>query len=465
MILSRGAQPAGKIHPAFLRSFFCAAASPINLAVFRIALFGWLLYVIFSTDFLGLVDIPADLRVAPSGLESLLPLIPIDAPWVIMVRRVALLACTMALVGKFTRVSAWLACLCALYLLGLPELFGKIYRQHQHLVWFAALLAAARSGDALSIDAVVSRWRRVDRGASKPPRPSVAYALPLRFVWLLIGVIYLFPGLAKLAAGPEWFLSDNVKYLMYSYWSAKDFVPGFRLDHYPLLYQSGALATIVFETTFILCVFSARLRWVAVVGGVLFHFVTAAYLGLVFFSLVVCYAAFVDWQALFEHLGLMSRPPASVFANGTDASHPDTVARERFPSAVAIVGSVLLIANIYCGVRHIESWPFSIYPEFGEVVRRPVRRSLEVTVHSILGDVRPRRISIPEGVVNRILETRDATERARYLGGVRVFIVRRAKLKPEEVAQVFEIERSVLPDDANRDPLRRELLLEFAGGG
>jgi hypothetical protein len=35
-----------------------------------------------------------------------------------------------------------------------------------------------------------------------------------RIVWLLDGIAYFFPDVAKLLAGPEWVFSDNVKILL-----------------------------------------------------------------------------------------------------------------------------------------------------------------------------------------------------------------------------------------------------------
>src|SRR5262245_23684100 len=186
-----------------LRAFFCSATDPINLAVLRLVVFAWLLGIFCVVDFAYYAQIPAPLRVAPAGYAGFFHLIPWDERWLSATRVVALAACASALLGFATRCSALVTCLCTVYLLGLPEFFGKIDHVHHHLVWVSALLAASRSGDALSIDAVRGALRRADRGAATaPPAPSVAYALPLRFVWLLIGVAYFFPGLAKLRAGP-----------------------------------------------------------------------------------------------------------------------------------------------------------------------------------------------------------------------------------------------------------------------
>jgi hypothetical protein len=38
--------------------------------------------------------------------------------------------------------------------------------------------------------------------------------IAIRIVWLLDGIAYFFPDVAKLLAGPEWVFSDNVKILL-----------------------------------------------------------------------------------------------------------------------------------------------------------------------------------------------------------------------------------------------------------
>lgn len=286
-----------------VRLFFCSATDPLNLAVFRLAVFVWLLRLIARTDFLHFVQMPAALRVPPPGYESFFHRIPLEAAWVTVLQVLALLACASALVGFMTRTAAAVACVSATYLLLLPHLFGRIDHLSHHLIWFTAILAVAPSGDALSIDALRAAWRRADSGDTAPPPASIRYALPLRFVWLLIGVLYFFPGLWKLHAGPEWFLGDNIKYLMYQFWSEKGFLPAFRIDHYPLLCRLSGLGTIAFEVSFFACLFFPRLRLLAVTGGLLFHCMTFIYLCIVFFSLLLCYAAFIDWSCLGARIG------------------------------------------------------------------------------------------------------------------------------------------------------------------
>ena len=95
-----------------LRSFFCCAAEPLNLAVFRLVVFSWLLQLIARTDYVRFVQIPAGLRVPPPGYESFFDWIPLQASWIAAVQRLALVACAAAMVGVMTGASAAIACVC-----------------------------------------------------------------------------------------------------------------------------------------------------------------------------------------------------------------------------------------------------------------------------------------------------------------------------------------------------------------
>lgn len=529
-----------------LRSFFCCAAEPLNLAVFRLVLFSWLLRLIARTDYVRFIQMPAGLRVPPPGYESFFDRIPLQASWIAAAQTLALVSSAAAMVGFMTRAAAAIACVCATYLLGLPEIFGKIDHLGHHLIWFTAILAAAPSGDALSIDALRAAWRRADRGDTAPPPPSVAYALPLRFVWLLIGVIYLFPGVWKLHAGTDWFAGDNIKYLMYQFWSEKGFLPAFRIDRYPFLYRASGLGTVVFETSFVFCLFFPRLRLLALTAGVFFHWMTKIYLGIFFHSLLLCYAAFVNWSWLCSHLGSVFyrrdlllthdardarnrrlvaslrlldvfhrvryvdsagarldlpaaaagnvvvtigtrtltglRAPLAVAAyvplivplyplllalarRGQSPELPLAVPAEaqpkHRPAAIIIVGSVLLVANIYCGFTRTISWPFSVYPQFTSIIRSPIRTSIEAIIRGPHGDARTVDIGLRPAAVERFRQEQPAARAARLEAMKSLLIANHLTLQSGEALQFYEVTRSVLPEERDRAPLSRKLLWEF----
>jgi len=288
--------------------FFTAKGTPLNLSVFRIILFtAFFLYVVRELKFeriIFLSQLPVDLRYPPLGLGFIIYNLPVNATLAAITTTAMLVFCVMAAIGLFTRTSAILTVVFALYALGIPQIYGKVNHYH-HLVWFAAILAMSRCSDVLSVDAIFSAWRRADRGETAPPTVSVVYALPLRFVWLTLGVIYFFPGVWKYwSGGPAWIFSDNLKFVMYQKWfELGTWQPLIRIDQSPLVMQMSALGTILFEVSFIFLLFSPRLRSLAAIGGIVFHTVIYFTMRIWFWTLQLTYASFVNWSALCERLG------------------------------------------------------------------------------------------------------------------------------------------------------------------
>jgi len=205
------------------------------------------------------------------------------------------IVCVTGLVGLFTRTSSVLALFTSFYVLGVPEFYGTV-EHYNHLLWFLAILTVSRSGDALSIDAILRTSTRTNQEATTLPQPSVIYSLPLRFACLLMGAIYFFPGLWKVRiCGFDWAFSENLRYQMYARWMDLDgWTPFFRLDLHPWLYKSIALGTLVFELSFIFVVFFPRLRIVLALVGLGFHFGSGLFMRIPFFDLWICYVALFD---------------------------------------------------------------------------------------------------------------------------------------------------------------------------
>jgi len=287
-----------------IKGFFAATTHPFNLAVFRVVLFYTILGSVNISSLVWFSQIPAELRVPPIGLGWLLEFLPINPTWAKVSARL-LLACSFtAMIGFCSRTSALLTVILGFYVLGIPQFYGKVNHYH-HLLWFAAILAASRCGDVFSVDALIGAWRRADRGSVDPPGASQTYALPLRFIWLLMGMIYFFGGSWKLwSGGVDWALSENLKFIMYQKWTELDgWTPFFRIDQYPVLYKSAALGTIAFEISFVFLLFSRRLRLLAALGGIVFHNMTDVFMRISFASLLRCYVAFFDWHAILSRIG------------------------------------------------------------------------------------------------------------------------------------------------------------------
>jgi predicted DCC family thiol-disulfide oxidoreductase YuxK len=301
-----------------VKAFFTEKTHPINLAVFRIVLFLTVVTTAAESDVIWFSEFPKELLFAPTGLGWLFGYIPLNELWAKVSTLLFLLFCFTGMMGFFTRTSALLALILGFYVLGIPQFFGKV-RHYHHLIWFLAILAASRCGDALSIDAIFAARKRADLGIADPPGSSPAYALPLRFVWLLMGVIYFFPGFWKFVlAGPDWAFSDNLKFRLYKTWfEYGNWVPFFRIDHYPLLYKLAALATMIFELSFIFIIFFPGIRLLAALGGLLFHNLTYVLMRIPFWWLQPCYVSFFDWYAVFKRIGhWFYRDEMSVFYDG-----------------------------------------------------------------------------------------------------------------------------------------------------
>jgi hypothetical protein len=433
--------------PDQVATFFDADTSPYNLALFRILLFGTLL--LFDLDTPGAyAGLPSSLQFAPPGLGPILPFVPTGETATAVGALLFRAACVSGLLGFYSRTSAAVAALAGTYVLGIPQLYGKTIHYH-HVIWFAGLLAVSPAGDVLSLDAVRRAWRAP---SDDLPEQAAAYARPLRFAWLLLGLIYFFPGFWKFAnEGLGWALSSNLKYRMHTLWfSAEQFRPLFRLDLYPFLYQGAALATMVFEFGVLFTLPFATLRPWAAGAALVFHQSTHWFLNIYFWSLPPFLLSLLDlrsaavtggqwlssplhigydrqeaWQRrlvavldrfdLFDRLRfgpspdadaslpvtassgpalwvdgrphgrgllrLVRRAPAAIpllplawglSGSGLAAPSSDLPpprargngAHMRSRGPVMLVGGILLGVNVICGLGHVHSWPFSVYPTF-----------------------------------------------------------------------------------------------------
>lgn len=443
---------------AGMRRFFETPSHAINLGVLRVVVFGLLLVEASRDgDAHWFSQLPAALRVAPPGLGWALPHIPLDPTLVLVAQSAFVVLCVLAMLGCFTRLVAPAAVALGVYVLGVPQLFGKLNHYH-HLLWLGAVLGASRCGDALSLDQIrilarskTGRWRAALVGDSAP---STEYGLPLRICWVLIGLLYFFPGLWKLwAAGDAWLLGDNVRFLLHEKWyELGDFSPPIEIDRMPMAYRMLGLGTILFELGFLFLLFGTRTRRLAVLSGLAFHAGTFLFMGIHFLHLVLCYVSFADFGAL-------ARGSHREGATGRGAA--------AFPRPVAAVGVILIAAAIVCGIRGIDSWPFAVYPRFHY-------RSGPTIAYAVVGAVSAdgsvRDLEPPPGLVQRMHSSRwlallrrvaraRGPEQEALLGGVVALLRREGAFRVTDRGVV--IDRVVLWTDPARrssNPVRRQRL-------
>jgi hypothetical protein len=345
-----------------LKTFFTAPDHPLNLAIFRMALFGAIFNDVNISSTLSFSRMPAGLEFAPWGMAHVLLYLPINPAWAKTACVLLLIFCVTGFVGFLSRTSALACAILGFYVFGISNFFGKVDHNH-HLLWFAVLLAASPCGDALAVDVLLAERKRPLKGAFAA-QPDRAYALPLRFAALLMGVIYFFPGFWKLwQSGLDWFLTDDLRNQLYLFWTWSyhaAWLPLFRIDQHPLLCKAAAIATVLFELSFIFLVFSPKLRPVAAFAGFIFHSSTNLLMQISFLSLRICYVALIDWAALLRCM----RTPLRPWRTPLEALPPLTPAGARSAPIVA-VGILLLVGSICAGItRHVHGWPFACYPTF-----------------------------------------------------------------------------------------------------
>jgi predicted DCC family thiol-disulfide oxidoreductase YuxK len=290
--------------PSFLRKFFSTPTDAVNLALFRIIFFLLVIYFYFTLDVPWYSRMPPEFLFPPPGLGWLAAHLPISEAFAHTASILFLLCCFAGLIGLFTRASLILGLIFGIYVLGIPQFYGKINHYH-HLLWFMAILSVSPCADMLSCDALMAARKRADRGVTDPPKPSLAYSLPLRFIWLLMGAIYFSSGFWKVwTGGYRWAFSDNLRNIMYNEWMGYgDWRPIFRLDQYPFLYKFAALSSMLFEVSFIFLIFFPLLRRLAAIGGIVFHNMIYLATRINFYALYICYASFVNWYWLFRSAG------------------------------------------------------------------------------------------------------------------------------------------------------------------
>ena len=343
-----------------LQRFFGAETHPTNLAVFRIGFFSAVLLRVWQSDPVGrarAIDrLPGELMEAPQGLGWLLPRLPLG-DMAITLAGVALVGgAVAALLGVAARLGALLCALSMTYVMAAPNYFWKVDHDHQHLVWFALILAAAPTADALSARRLGQRLS-ARRRRQPPPvlAPGRRYALPLRMVWLALGCIYLFAGIGKLQLGWDWVTAENMRNFLWLHWDVAGWVPAVRVDRWNGALVAAAVGTVLFELAFLPAMFLPRARILLAAVGIVFHLAVRWLFRIShFWTLQVAYVSFIDWHRLGQRLG---RSP--VASGGVPPpSRPSAIAA-RAPAAI-------VVAVFLAGAMGLErGWPFARYPTFG----------------------------------------------------------------------------------------------------
>ncbi|MGH7293056.1 MAG: hypothetical protein ACREJT_17675, partial [Myxococcota bacterium] len=160
-------------------------------------------------------------------------------------------------------------------------------------------------------------------------------------------------------------------------------------------------------------------------------------------------------------LALPLVPLLAWLAGGASAGAPPAVRREPAGTfGPAVVGGLLLAANIYCGIFSIDSWPFSVFPRFAGIAR-PERTALEVVVRSPAGELTNVNPGLRPQALVHLLQATGRDQQARVAALEDYLVRHEVTLAAGERLEVYEVTRSTAPEDRGREPLQRKLIAQL----
>ena len=283
----------------------CRKGWAANLAIFRIIFFG-LVALPWAVRFYhwAVATLPnlADSLWITISFYRFIPLgVLHDVNFVQTLALVNIVAIVLALVGFQTRISAGLAALFSLYLFGLMENQGKVDHFH-HVIWFMAMLAAGEAGEMFSVDAIIYAIKRADSGEIQREIPTENALKLLRYIWILLGLLYLGSGLAKLSSAltAGWAGALNLQNILLRRWIElswydPNFTIPLRIDRLPhWILEPLGWGAILFEVCFIFFVLFRIFRPTLAIAGLIFHIGNGIFLGIWFTTLFPVYVCLFD---------------------------------------------------------------------------------------------------------------------------------------------------------------------------
>lgn len=365
---------------AVVRAFFLEPGPAINLGLLRIYVF-WMLFQearISQAAWYTSLD-PGFIKL-PRGWAWLGDFIPLSPELVRGGEIAMMISCGFATLGLLTRVSTLVGALLALFVFAVPNFYFKINHGLHVPVLTAFVIASAPSGHALSLDAL---FRRLRGGGSYGE--SLAYSLPVRFTWLLMGTMYLFPGLWKLwETGDLWIDGIKLKVELFEKWGQMpEYYPSFRIDHYPWLLAFFGTMTLVVEIGFLPAMFHRVTRVLAGIAAMGFH-IGVGYTMNIWFDIWFPLLVLLDFpklrlpgvSQLVSRVKLaVARLPESVRSQLLPPDTPDRPSLGTSTAATTVVGSILVFSMFVAGLAPIDSWPIAVYPRFDSRDSSPSSRS------------------------------------------------------------------------------------------
>lgn len=344
-----------------VKKFIYEGESPVNLAIFRIFIFllltGHFFYISETqSNWSFLQD---NQRVELPYMNWLLSALPVSPQLFKISCYSAGIFSFLVAIGLFTRWASLALVPFAFYSLGVPMFFGKI--SHYHIMfWIPLIVCFSPLSDALSIDNLISK-KKPDGNSVR----SLSYAIPFKFIWISLAIIYFFAGIHKLwESGLTWALGESmINQIRWEWIENYDTIPVLRIDHYPALAKAAGILVIVFECIYPILIFTKRLRLVAFIGAFILHLSIGYFMNIDFVFLRLVSLSYIDWSSVISYFKRKSNNlnPGSLQYTNLSLTGRDKIS--------IYISSVLVILNLFCSTFKIHSYPFSSYPTYSALVK------------------------------------------------------------------------------------------------
>jgi hypothetical protein len=281
----------------WMRFWFEPVAS-LNLGLCRVLCFGALFLLYLDYDVTRWTE-ASDSRYMPVWIFQVLHLPVLSSGLVVVLQIVWKISLALSCIGLFTRISTVSSFILGMYLLGLPNNFGKVGHGAALVVFVFGVMALSRCGDSCSIDRLIWKARQRNDASHQRTQVSGEYTWPVRAVWVMFALIFFGAGVSKLRhSGLEWIFSDNMAVLLLrAQFQGKSAVPwGFFLAQHQWLTQLVAAATIAIEVGYPLALFSRKARWILVPGAFSMQIGISLLMGITFSTFLICNLFWVRWD-------------------------------------------------------------------------------------------------------------------------------------------------------------------------
>ena len=287
---------------AWIRFWF-PATTAVPLAVCRLVLVPtWLLFLSVPPEnyIVPLTYDPG--RIDQAIILAVLAVVPVDLfhteEFLRGVWLTANAAGVLATIGLFTRTSLLVMGTGFLILIGHLWSYGELHHTESLYCIALVLLGLSPSGRCYSMDSWLRRRSRRARSWGPEARTDTA-TWALRLIQCLLGIAYFSAGSSKLLdGGLYWMNGETLQTIVLTDYVRFGKPAGLWLIRNFWICVAGAAMTVVVETFFFVAVFVKGIRKYMLAAGILLHMGIYLTMAAPFFTWMVLYVVFVDFEAL-----------------------------------------------------------------------------------------------------------------------------------------------------------------------